>query len=136
MLGFLIGSAQSKWAELITGTEYKMYYNTSRTTREGSIITAWLKTVESGKSLAKRRLSMRKQFPDFAALAPKFSYEIIKREYDCDAKRYRLRGITGYTTDGKVIYTFVWDEFEAEWEEIVPDSNAELTLDALCEEIQ
>ncbi|RYZ24592.1 MAG: hypothetical protein EOO16_00370 [Chitinophagaceae bacterium] len=132
----VVGSTQSTWERFAKGEGVEFYYSPSRTTRDGSVITVWMKTIETGKKLIERRAKLKKQNPKKSLLYARYGYEVEKRELDCTSKRFRFVSNIRYTTDGKVIESVEFDEETSGWIEAVPESYGEGVLNALCDVVE
>jgi hypothetical protein len=52
---------------------------------------------------------------------------------DCTDKRIKFVTTTVYNSQGKVVDSWTLEDYEQEWNDVVPDSMGEALLDKICE---
>ncbi|TCZ74594.1 surface-adhesin E family protein [Flaviaesturariibacter aridisoli] len=131
----LFASAQSSWTVYDYDSETTSSYNTERSSREGSVITVWIKTKQTGTALIEERKSLRKVFGASSTIPTRYSYSIDKMQFNCSTNSSRLLKSILYDNDGKSLETFDFGE-SAEWNETIPDTRGSNRLNWFCTNIQ
>lgn len=113
LLGFVSPVFAAEWREIFE----KKYIDISSIERNGDIITFWVKFL---------RKDSREVLP---VLNKPYWYTIDRWNIDCLNKKERIDVMTAYGLKGDLIYS---DEYNAEWNSIVPDTYSDLFYRLFC----
>ena len=84
---------------------------------------AWSKRI--GKSI-----SYKKGNKTFTLLN---GYCLELSEYDCSGRQTKLISFAYYNSKGSVVYSYNFQPFDTDWEDVFPDSMGETLLVKVCE---
>lgn len=106
LLGFVSPVFAAEWREIFE----KKYIDISSIERSGDIITFWTKF-------------LRKDAKEVFQINNKpYWYTISRWNIDCANKKERINVITAYDLKGDLMYS---DEYNSEWNTIIPDTYAD-----------
>jgi len=101
----------------------KWYIKSSYVTKNYNSIKIWSKQVNKSSTITKngKKITLNN------------TYTVDLYEYNCSEQTSKLIGSTTYNSQGRVIKTFKVEEYNQEWDDVVPDSMGELILNKVCE---
>jgi len=120
------------WVKIYYNDKFELYVNKDRLTWNGNICNAWMKRIYKEGEAKKEQIA--EKIKRGGANVEKWldwQFTIINCEYDCSAKKERLRQIIDYTKEGEVIENFTWDNHE--WDGMVPETVGETIINKICE---
>jgi len=59
-------------------------------------------------------------------------YSMCLFDIDCADRKIDLRSSTTYSNDGRVLSSFQMEDYDVNWEEVVPESVGEMILNKAC----
>ncbi len=59
-------------------------------------------------------------------------YCLELREYDCSGKQSKLLSLAYYNSTGSVVHSFRLQDYETDWDDVLPDSIGETLLNKFC----
>ena len=122
VLIFFSGDIYAQWIEAGRSTDNSIYYLRKHSEKYGST-KVWVKEVS--KSLAYYTKTGKKAFIN--------GYSMTLYDTNCDEKQLALVSLTVYNLSGNVVSTTKLEEYEIDWQDVIPDSVGEMILTKACE---
>lgn len=116
--------AQEEWILAGYSSSSEPYYvNSTLLERDGENITIWIKSITEKKTISKK--TKKTIYSN--------SENKILYEFNCSGSKLKLKYAINYNSKGEVISNYKPEEFEQEWEYVVPGSIGEILLNKACE---
>jgi len=116
-----IDTFSQSWSFIGRNTKNEVYYIRKYSTVSSST-KIWIKFVSKSVSYTKRGKTLYIN-----------GYSISLYDTDCLGRRLNIRGITTYSASGNLVNSWSKEEYEDDWNEVIPDSVGEMFLEKACE---
>jgi len=112
-------SQTSNWIHIATDKDgSSIYHHKDAISNDETGIKVWIKSADKVKTVKRQKYQNTETKSLFL--------------YSCESKQYKLLKVITYSNDGKVLDDWSENEVLADWVDIIPDSNGEMMLQAIC----
>jgi hypothetical protein len=122
---FLISNSSfsQNWVYVGSSVSGDKYYLRDSNTNESGYKKVWSKQVS-------KRMTYKKGNKTYTLIN---GYCLDLKEYDCTGKQLKLVSFAYYNSKGIVVYSYQFQSYETDWNDVLPDSVGEMLLDKVCE---